>query len=100
MGLRAAIVVGLENIRVRSGLRGERVRVISVQPLPTPSAPTEAVAITVETMEEGTRLTASAQILARDITNYCHVIEAMSEALRRELHQHSSKMAVQRSSGS
>ena len=42
MGLRAAIVIGLENIRVRSGLRGERVRVISVQPLPTPSAPTEA----------------------------------------------------------
>ena len=86
MGLRAAIVIGLENIRVRSGLRGERVRVISVQPLPTPSAPTEASSHYSGDHEEGTRLTASAQILARDVTNYCYVIEAMSEALRRELH--------------
>ena len=85
MALRAALVVGLERIRVRAGVRGQRVRVISVQPLPAPPTLTESVIITVETVDEGVRLRASAQVLAQDVMNYRFVIKTMTEALRRAL---------------
>ncbi len=85
MALRAALVVGLERIDVRPGAGGYPVRVISVQPLPAPPTPTESLLITVETLDEGVRLRASAQVLAKEVTNYRHVIETVTEALRRAL---------------
>ena len=82
MALRAALVVQLENIRLRPGRRGGPVSVIAVQPVAAyPSGP-ESVLITVESVQAGVPRRASARVLATDLANDARVIEAVTRALR------------------